>query len=61
MQLPETLLFKEWAAEKESENKKEQDQTKREEDGGRECPKSIKRNAGGGKMGKHCQVFHEKD
>lgn len=35
MQLPGTLLFKEWAEEKESGNEKEKDQSKREEDGGR--------------------------
>ena len=50
MQLPGSLLFQEWATEKESGNEKEKDQSKRKEDAGeRTVLKSIKRKRRGKK------------
>lgn len=53
MQLPRTLLFKEWATEKESGNEKEKDQSKRKEDIGKtNVLKSIKGERRGREDGK---------
>lgn len=61
MQLPRTLLFKEWATEKESGNKKEKEQRKRKEDTGKtNVLKSIKgKRRGGGRWETTVHFFLE--